>query len=113
MDLSSIDARALVNAIPFPAMLIDSQHRVLDANTWMVRDEDHRHACIVACYELVHDTDAPITDCPLDLATVSGHPEVRTVSDDRNGRVTVTVTPLAFRSDRGLPVFLHVIESAM
>lgn len=110
MDLSNIDTRALVNSIPYPAMLLDSQHRILDANSWMVREADRQHACMVACYELYHGRPTPIRDCPIDVAAVSGCIEEKVIDEPGVGPVRVTVSPLMFRSDRGLAVFLHVIS---
>lgn len=113
LNATELDLRAIVNAIPYPAMILDARHRVIDANMWALREEEFGHdACPLACHQIVHETDEPPADCPLLAASVSAMLEVRYLTDDVNGAIRVSVSPLDCLTSDGEPVFLHVMMPA-
>lgn len=111
MDIAGVEPRALLNAFPMPAMLLDGRHHILDANTLMAREfigEDR--ACWFSCYTLVHGTDKPVLDCPLVEAVATGRPAERIVTDNVNGRLRVSISPLDLTANGSGKVDLHLVQ---
>lgn len=110
MDISAVDTRSMLNSFPVPAMLVDADHHIIDANAWMIRDtletDDH---CWFSCYQLVHERSEPVDGCPLTKAARTGRACEAVIADERNGRLKVSVTPLELSTGAGSRVFLHLV----
>lgn len=110
MDISAVDTRSMLNSFPVPAMLVDAEHHIIDANAWMIREnlETNDH-CWFSCYQLVHHSSQPVEGCPLTEAARTGRACEAVISDDINGRLKVSVAPLQLSTGEGSKVFLHLV----
>lgn len=104
------DAQEILDALPVFAMVLDEDHRIVMSNSWFAGNTgDAEGVCPVACYERVHGTDGPHPDCPLVESARTGRSVARTLSDDSNGTLSVTVVPFKGRFG-GQRLFLHLTQ---
>ncbi len=68
-DNIAVGVDAMLNALPYFAMVMDSGHEVLKANTWFIRESEQLEMlpdeCPLACFPVVHRGAGPHPDCPL------------------------------------------------
>lgn len=110
MRICEVDTRSLLNSIPYPAMLLDSNHKIIDANTLMAREAECDGACL-DCFSVVHHAEEPVHDCPLVESVATGKLEVSVINDEARGRIRVAVSPLDATRDTGERVYLHVMSA--
>lgn len=109
-----VEARTILNALPYFAMIMDDRHRVIEANTWFVREvADEGDSCPLTCYETMHASPRPHPDCPLIEAARTKQPAHRLLDGaDGSGAIRVDVFPLEAETGDGHPLFLHLASPA-
>lgn len=100
----------VLDALPFPSIVIDAEHRVLLANPAAVAALGVGASnCDRRCFELVHCSERPPPDCPLEHAEVSGGPEVVELDQGDDTWVRASVYPLPGLSSTGQRLYLHTL----
>ncbi|MCL4554736.1 MAG: hypothetical protein M1617_07715 [Actinobacteria bacterium] len=103
-------AEEIIDALPFFVMVLDSNHQVIQSNTYFVKStESVQEGCPLHCYRAMHNKDAPHPDCPLVESINTGLPVTRLISEDGK-TLRVTVYPLAERTPFGA-LYLHFAET--
>jgi PAS domain S-box-containing protein len=85
------------NAIPDPVMILDLNHRIVKLNTAMVKALRKQPQEMVgkACYEVMHESEAPISCCPHSQLLIDGREHYSEVYDEKmGGMFRVSVSPL-------------------
>jgi CheY-like chemotaxis protein len=105
---SGIDAQSVIDAMPYPVMVLDRYHNVLLGNTafWRHADTGIGDAG-VRCAQVMHATGVPPANCPLDTAVATGKGAQSEVLE-RGTRLLVSVEPMALTDAEGHPLYLHV-----
>lgn len=105
---SVLSIESLLRAFPYPAMVLDSNHRVILANgTFYEQTGTGIGSCYVHCMEEMHEDGQTPHHCPLEecLRTLKPAEQlVQTVMGD----MRVTVYPLPTRAGGSDQLFLHV-----
>ncbi|HEY3353639.1 MAG TPA: ATP-binding protein [Polyangia bacterium] len=115
LDGAGLELAACLDALPYYALLIDADHRILFAN------RAAGHALGRAPLELlgaycplaVHGLDAPFPGCPLEEAVHAGgsQPIERELHEPRTGGwASSNIYPTSLRTSAGRPVFLHLVR---
>lgn len=102
-----IDSGALLNALPFFAMVLDADHHVVQANTCFAREVVSAGACPLGCYSA-----EPHPHCPLSDAVRTGRPAECVIADERCGDVRISVYPLGAVGPGGENLYLHFARPA-
>lgn len=103
-------ATELLDALPFFVMILDSNHHVIDANTFFCRNVGYdAEICPVECHAAVHHTGSPHPDCPLLESIKTGLPATRLLADELHSALRVTTYPLGNRPPFG-PLYLHFAQ---
>lgn len=112
----AVDALALLDAFPFPAMILDAERTVLIGNAayYELTDSgvDDRHVC---CFEEMHADGEVAAGCPFEGAVACGRMQEGTVLEPGLGQLHVTVYPLDRSRTQGRQLYLHIarpVESA-
>lgn len=111
--LWNASARAILDAIPGEAFLVDSGFRLLAANRALLAAQRGGTLDPVGrlCHELMHGAKTPPNSCPLAQAASSGRPSESRIYDSTAQRwYETTVSPTVLRTGAGQPVFLHVLR---
>lgn len=85
------------SAIPDPVMILDAGHRIVRLNRAMAEalGKEAEEVAGRACYEVLHDTNAPISCCPHSQLLVDGREHFSEVHDEKlGGTFKVSVSPL-------------------
>ena len=109
--LWNASARAILDAIPGEAFLVDTAFRILAVNRTLQATLPHGTPDPVGrhCQEVIHGTKAPPYACPLATASQSGQTTESKIFDASSGRwFETTVSPTVLRTGGGDAVFLHV-----
>jgi PAS domain S-box-containing protein len=103
----------ILDALPFYVLLVDDRHRILLANHAVRAAIDLEPSQIMGafCPKVIHGQDAPFEGCPLEVAVVSGQPEVRELFDGKSGRwLESAIYPTRHRTAEGRRVFFHLVR---
>jgi len=103
----------ILDALPFYAMLVDADHRILLANKAVNRDLWLDQEQIVGgyCPKVVHGLDHPFPGCPLEEAIEKDHTVTRELFDPRYGLwMESAIYPTRHRTQDGRAVFLHMVH---
>ena len=104
--------QALLDAVPFYAVLVDAEHRILAANEVAECDFASGADTLVGryCPKAVHGDDQPYPGCPLEESLETGHGVQREFFDSTNGRwVSSAIFPIDRKTPSGQVAFLHFI----
>jgi len=104
------DWEEIVEAIGQPTLILDPQHGVIAANRATVRAMGRSKEALMGmkCYEIMHHTDQPPEDCPMEKMMASGHFETVEMEVEAIGGVfLVSCTPL-FDDDGNLQKVIHI-----
>ncbi|MDF1533700.1 MAG: PAS domain S-box protein [Methanosarcinaceae archaeon] len=88
--------RDMFNAIGHIALILDSQHNILEANRAALKaiGKSEEELKGKKCYEILHSTDHPPENCPIEKMRLSGHLESsEMVVEALNGIYLVSCTP--------------------
>jgi PAS domain S-box-containing protein len=109
---SVLSASDILEALPFYAMLIDDQHRIVDANGAVRRQLGLEPEGIVGeyCPRVVHGLDQPWYACPLEEAVDKGGIVEREALDKESGLwIRSAIYPTGQVSRNGRKVYFHVV----
>jgi PAS domain S-box-containing protein len=102
----------ILDAIPFYALLVDSDHFILHANK-AVQTElglDPREIVGGYCPKVIHGLDTPFYGCPLEEAVKINQAVEWEVYDTMTKRwVRSAIYPTNLTSDRGKKIFFHLV----
>ncbi len=104
------EVQNVLNAIPFAALLVDSEHNLLVANESAKRDFDldHRQLADNCCPLMIYDRDVPFLECPLAEAFKTGAAVEREVFDARQSRwIKLSIFPTSMITGDNRPIYLH------
>jgi PAS domain S-box-containing protein len=102
--------QALLDALPFYALLVDSAHNIVAVNNKIAADLqlDPRQVAGSYCPLVVHGSNSPIAECPLVEALEKGDSVQREILNPANGRwMRAAVFPTSLVGDNGQPIYLH------
>jgi len=109
----SVDAKNLLDAIPFPAMLIDGTHTILMANRTLSEALELPRNRIEGkkCFEVMYGTSEPIAECPLTDALENGPPSEKEILHPQTNRWTsLGVYWTGSSTEDGREIYLHCIR---
>lgn len=108
--LPELCAEQLLDALPFPVLLIDDRHMVLFANGALMEHSGRAPCQIVGahCPTVMHGTSQPFPGCPLEEVVQSGHAVVRELHDPTSDHyVSSAIYPTRATTADGRKVYLH------
>jgi PAS domain S-box-containing protein len=100
----------VLNALPFYAFLVDSQHHILAANEAVRRDLglDPERLIGAYCPRVLHGCGSPITNCPLTKALETGYAAEEEIFDSKSEKwLNAAVYPIQLPSEDQSPIYLH------
>lgn len=107
-------ARALLDTLPFYAMLVDSDHHIVVANKAVLGSLGREPAAIEGTYcpLTVHGLDHPFPGCPLEESIAHGGAAADTeMFDERYGLwFASSIYPTAYRTSNGRQIFIHLVR---
>ena len=107
----ALNLQSLLDGLPYLAMIIDANHRVILGNTSYYDTTDAGiDDCGLSCAETVHGDAGVPFECPLEESKRTGKASVGTVDDARLGELRVSVFPLDRFAPDGERLFLHLAE---
>ncbi|RKX70821.1 hypothetical protein DRP53_03725 [candidate division WOR-3 bacterium] len=95
-----VDWKALFNAMDHPALILDRNHRIIDANTKAVEFLNKTIGEIIGepCYKLYHGNEKPPEECPFERAVKTNAPGTAEVSFGPEGKgFLITCVPISDR----------------
>ncbi|MHB8868580.1 MAG: PAS domain-containing hybrid sensor histidine kinase/response regulator [Thermoleophilia bacterium] len=105
-------ATDILDALPFPALLVDERHRVLYANcaTRSVFGDSEAGGDSLCC-RLVHGTETPPPECPLTEVIATGRTMEYTVHTEAEDTcLGFGLYPTGRRTAHGLRILLHTVR---
>ena len=99
-----------MDALPFCALLVDSNRSILAANANAAHDVGLEPEQLIGAYcpEIIHGCDHPIANCPLSFTLQNGQTVEREVFDSRSQRwMNAAVYPTRLQTADGGCVYLH------
>jgi signal transduction histidine kinase len=104
------EVQNILNAIPFAALLVDSEHNLLVANECAKRnfDLDRKQSIGNCCPLMIYDREMPLSDCPLAETLHTGVAAEREVFDARQSRwIHLSIFPTSMITGDNRPIYLH------
>ncbi len=108
-DVSYQNIQMLIDSLPYYVILVDSKHNIVMANKSIINmgytSEDLLGAY---CPRVIHGSDSPIPECPLEKAVKSGCSEEVEVYDESNDKWFLSaVYRTSFKSKDNLSIYFH------
>lgn len=104
----SVDAQALLDSMPYPAMVLDRNHSVVLGNTaFWTQTGSGMDDTGVRCTEAMHGSGHAPANCPLTAAVASGMPVEEEIVGN-GAKTRVSVYPMSLLDDQGQPLYLHL-----
>jgi len=104
-----LTVQTLLDSIPFLAMILDENHRVIMGNkTFFDLEAVGIGDCTVECASAVHGDAGVPGNCPLVEAATTGASAEHVVQDHKLGPLRVAVFPLDITTEDGRRLFLHI-----
>ncbi len=103
----------ILNALPFYALLIDSDHNIVAANEAVKRDFRMSSGQLIgaSCPLVVHGSNDPVAECPMEEALEKGQAVERDIFDPRNARwMRASIYPILTTAPNGKPIYLHFVS---
>ena len=108
---NDFDLQGILDALPFYILLIDSKHHILMANKAVKQALGKDPDQIIGgyCPKVIHNSDQPIPQCPLEEAVCQGHAVEREFYDPDHKRwISSVVYPTEFQTQSGEKIYLHL-----
>jgi PAS domain S-box-containing protein len=101
----------ILDSLPFYVLLIDDQHRILQANRAVRELLGSEPADIIGkyCPEVIHGTKGPWHACPLEEAIETGRPVEREALDEKSRRWIVSAIYPIKQTPEGRTIFFHMV----
>ena len=107
-------ARALLDTLPFYAMLVDSDHHIVVANKAVLVNLGREPSAIEGTYcpLTVHGLDHPFPGCPLEESIARGCTAAETeMFDERDGLwFASSIYPTEYRTSKDRQIFIHLVR---
>ncbi len=101
-------AQVVIDAIPYPVMVLDGGHNVVTGNSAFWSQTGSRIGeCSVVCTTAMHESGNAPTNCPLELSVRSGETSEQIVVE-AGKRFLVAVHPLDAFDEAGGRLYLHI-----
>lgn len=106
-----VDAQVLIDAMPYPAMVLDAKHSVILGNTafWQ-QTRTGLDDCGTVCSVAMHENGEPV-NCPLSESVRTGCASERRVIEGE-ATLVVSVYPMDVTDEDGGRLFLHLARPA-
>lgn len=107
-----IDAQAVIDAFPYYVFLLDEDHKMYAANAAMLAFLKSNIADLhgQCCHTLVHGTEAPVCDCPLEKSKETGTYVEQQIDDPTLGWIVTAVYPMDAFTEDGKRLYVHVVR---
>lgn len=110
--MNRLDVQTVIDAFPHYVFVLDEDHRMYGANASMLdylksSSSDLFGKC---CHTLVHGTESPVCDCPLEKAKQSGSYVEQQVNDPSLGWIMTAIYPMNATTDDGKRLFVHIVR---
>lgn len=100
----------VLDALPFPSMVVDEDHRVLLANQAAVTTLGlDPLATLQHCLECTHYSAKPVSECPVERAKISGKAEAVELDQGGDTWVLGSAYPFPRLDDAGRRLYLHTL----
>jgi len=102
----------ILDALPFYVLLVDADHRILEANSAVHTQLGVEREDIIGkyCPLIIHGLKEPFPGCPLEEAAQKNRAVERELFDSRSGRwVRSAIYPTKALSQDGKKIFLHMV----
>jgi len=103
----------LLDALPFSAQLIDSNHKIVAVNETLKQSLGMEEEQLIGahCSVVIHGLNVPPADCPLEEALQKGKPIERDLFDSKNSRwINASVYPTPIMTTDNVPIYLHFLR---
>lgn len=105
------DLQGILDALPFYILLIDSKHHILMANKAITIALGKNPDQVIGgyCPKVIHNSDCPIPQCPLEEVVCSCHAVEREFYDPDHKRwISSVVYPTEFQTHSGEKIYVHL-----
>ena len=106
--------KTILDSLPYYAILLDEDHKIVFANKAVVRYKNDMHCSQFVgeyCPNVMHGINSPIKECPLIQSLATSKIVEKEVYDEKNESwVSSAIYPTGLETDRGKKIFLHTIQ---
>jgi len=105
--------KPLLDAFPFYAFVLDENHRILIANSKLLKDLNLSEEQVKGsfCHGIIHKTILPVDECPLGEAVSTGKPvEKKFFDKNLNKWIISTIFPIMRKNKDEKGLLLHLIQ---
>lgn len=104
-----LTVQTMLDSIPYLAMILDENHRVIMGNKrFFELDDTGISDCPIQCSAAVHGESGVPYGCPLVESVATGTPCERHIDDEHLGMLLVSVYPLDITTEDGRRLYLHI-----
>lgn len=106
--IKDVKSKELIDSLPYYAMLIDQNHRIIMANRAVRTELGINPEKIIGkyCPQAIHGVDHPIEECPLEEAVIKGEIVEKEYYDRKLGKwFSSAIYPLADKN-----IYLHIVH---
>jgi len=110
---NGIGLQAIIDALPFYVLLVDEEHRILNANRAVITGLGLDPASIAGqyCPKAVHGLDTPFPGCPLEEAVAQGTAVEKEMFDEKHSRwLKSCIYPMDLLSGEGKRIYVHSVH---
>jgi PAS domain S-box-containing protein len=103
----------ILNALPFYVIIVDENHRILEANEAVYSHLGKKRGDIIGqyCPLIIHGIDHPYEGCPLEESAETNRAVERELYDKKSGHtVSFAIYPMKILSREGKKTFLHMVN---
>ena len=110
LDAANEEWKLTFDSMLDPAFIIDVDNVVINANSAISKLLGKAPQEIIGkkCYEIMHGTQAPIKNCPLEMSKEDRGSHVEEVNDPHVGVPMLVTTSPIFNKEKGLAGFVHI-----
>ena len=109
----TIGLKEVLDSLPFYVLLVDEDHRIVEANAAVQAQLQVSRAGVLGryCPEVIHGLNEPWYACPLEEAVVTGETVEREAEDQATGRwFRSVVYPTPRKTVTGKRIFFHTVS---
>ncbi len=106
--------KELLDGLPYYALLVDKDHRMLMANDVAQKDiyTGHYPNVLKSCFEHIDKAGLPHPDCPLHEAVATGNEVHQTIKEPDGSWLRLSIYPVGLTDDRGNRLYFHTIRDS-
>jgi len=106
--------KRIIDALPYYVLLVDSEHKIQLCNSPVNQTLGLHSRDIIGqyCPKLIHHSDSPIPQCPLEEAVAKDCAIERDYYDEGFGRwLSSAIYPTSFKSSQGKTIYFHTVRN--